>query len=191
MKNSLTSGIFIASAVQLLIAPFYAFKEGRVSESLPARQPYECKAGCSRIDSKKSSIYLYKDANWIDPNHTRMILKNNSTCKIIVTTIGKQTIVGRDGRLLQLPAAVAEDRANLVLQYKVNSRKQPWAFVTHWPYGHLVNTTEILPGREVMFLIESRQIRDNLGIAVPFDYDWDPLSPGMDHLVYATKYDLL
>jgi len=143
--------------------------------------------GCSRIVSQKSSVYLYLDPKWTDSETIRIFLKNNSNCKIEVITTGKQIITKPDGRPLQIASEIAEDDAHLVLRYKINSTEQPWAFVPYWPYGDSVASTQILPGRQIKFLVKTEHLINKRQIAVPFYYEWDSASrsSALEHLVFS------
>src|SRR5262245_4852422 len=64
--------------------------------------------GCSLLDGQKPSIYLIRDTVWDEPETTRIILRNNSSCRIILTTTGKQTLVKPRGKISQSPDPVAD-----------------------------------------------------------------------------------
>lgn len=143
--------------------------------------------GCSLLVSQLPSIYLIRDTAWDEPETVRMILRNNSSCSVILTITGKQTIVKPGGKISQPPLPVAEDGASVVLKYKVNSIKQPWAFIDYWPYGHTVSDLTLNGGRSIKFLVRAEHLQRGRQIAVPFEYEWEGLSgsSGVEHVVYS------
>jgi hypothetical protein len=143
-------------------------------------------SGCSLIDGQKPSIYLIRDTAWDEPETTRIILRNNSTCRIILTTTGKQMIVKPGGKISQSSDSVADDGASVVLEYKVNSLKEPWAFIAYWPYGDTVSTLTLNGGHSIKFLVSAEHIQGKRKIAVPFHYEWEGFlgGSGVEHLVY-------
>ena len=143
-------------------------------------------SGCSLLDGQKPSIYLIRDTAWDEPETTRITLRNNSSCRIILTITGKQTIVKPRGKISQSPDPVAEDGASVVLEYKVNSVKEPWAFIAHWPYGDTVSTLTLNGGHSIKFLVPAEHIQGKRTIAVPFHYEWEGFlgGSGVEHLVY-------
>ena len=150
------------------------------------RQSAPNTSGCALLDGQKPSVYLIRDTAWDEPEWTRMILRNNSSCRIILTTIGKQTIVKPGGKISQSSDPVAEDGATVVLEYKFNSVKEPWAFITYWPYGDAVSTITLNGGHSIKFLARAEHLQGKRGIAVPFQYEWEGFigSSGVEHLVY-------
>jgi hypothetical protein len=141
---------------------------------------------CSRLDGQKPSVYLIRDTAWDEPETTRMILRNNSSCRIILTTTGNQTIVKPGGKIYQPLDPVAEDGALVVLEYKFNSVKEPRAFITYWPYGDAVSTITLSGGHAIKFLVSAKHLQGKRSIAVPFRYEWEDSlrGPGVEHLVY-------
>ena len=150
------------------------------------RQSAPNTSGCSLLDGQKPSVYLIRDTAWDESDTTRMILRNNSSCRIILTTIGKQTIFRPGGKISQPSDPVAEDGASVVLRYKVNSVKEPWAFIAHWPYGDTVSTLTLNGGHSIKFLVQAEHLQGKRTIAVPFHYEWEGLlgESGVEHLVY-------
>jgi hypothetical protein len=146
-------------------------------------------SGCSLLDGQKPSVYLIRDTAWNDSEITRMILRNNSSCRIILTTTGKQTIFRPGGKISQSSDPLAEDGASVVLEYKVNSAKEPWAFITYWPYGDTVSTLTLNGGHSIKFIVPAEHLRQGGKIAVPFHYEWEGFlgSSGVEHLVYSNN----
>lgn len=144
-------------------------------------------SGCSLLDGQKPSIYLIRDTAWDEPETTRMILRNNSSCRITLTTTGKQTIVKPGGKLFQSSDPVAEDSASVVLEYKVNSVNEPWAFISYWPYGDTVSTLTLNGGHSIKFTVPAERLQRGRKIAVPFHYEWEGFlgGSGVEHLVYS------
>ena len=173
-----TELLFI-SGIILLIIPIAGAAEF-VRQSAPNTSE------CSLLDGQKPSVYLIRDTAWDDPETARMILRNNSSCRIILTTIGKQTIVKPGGKISQSSDPVAEDGASVVLEYKFNSVKEPWAFISYWPYGDTVSTLTLNGGHSIKFLVLAKYLQGKRGIAVPFHYEWEGFLGGtsVEHLVY-------
>jgi hypothetical protein len=145
-------------------------------------------SGCSRIDTKVNSIYIRRDLSWVDRDTVKMTLKNNSNCIIEVITIGKQVSMPQRDQVAISTDTVVKNQASLVLQYKVNTLAQPWAFLTYWPYGDSVFTVQIPSDYEVSFLVKREHARNKLQIAIPFFYEWDrhEKATSLEHLVYFT-----
>jgi hypothetical protein len=142
---------------------------------------------CSLLDSKLPSIYLIRDTDWDEPKTIRMILRNNSSCSVTLTITGNQTIVKPGGKISQPPLPVAEDGASVVLRYKVNSVKEPWAFIDYWPYGDTVSSLTLNGGRSIKFLVKAEHLQRGRQIAVSFNYEWEGFSgsSGVEHIVYS------
>jgi len=143
--------------------------------------------GCSLLDGKKSSIYLIRDTAWSETETARMILRNNSSCSVILTVTGKQTIVRPGGKISQLSSETAEDGASVVLRYKINSAKEPWAFFDYWPYGDTVSTLTLNAGRSIKFIVPAEHLQHGRQIAVPFQYEWEGSlgAVAVEHIVYS------
>jgi hypothetical protein len=152
-----------------------------------ARQRNPDTYGCSLLDGQNPSIYLTRDTAWDEPETIRMILRNNSSCSVILIITGKQTAVKPGGKISQPPLPVAEDGASVVLKYKVNSVKQPWAFMDYWPYEHTVSTLTLNGGRSIKFLVRAEHLQRGRKIAVPFEYEWEGIlgNSGVEHVVYS------
>jgi hypothetical protein len=116
-----------------------------------------------------------------------MILRNNSSCRITLTTTGKQIIVKPGGNIFQSSDPVAEDGASIVLKYKVNSVKEPWAFIGYWPYGDTVSDLRLNGGHSIKFMVPTKHLQRGRKIAVPFHYEWEGFlgRSGVEHLVYS------
>jgi len=143
--------------------------------------------GCSLLDIQRPSIYLIRDIAWDEPETIRMILRNNSSCSVTLTITGNQTIVKPGGKISQPPLPVAEDGASVVLRYKVNSVKEPWAFIDYWPYGDTVSSLTLNGGRSIKFLVKAEHLQRRRQIAVAFNYEWEGFlgSSGVEHMVYS------
>jgi hypothetical protein len=144
-------------------------------------------SGCFIIDSQNPSIYLTRDTAWDEPETTRMILRNNSSCSITLIITGKQIMVKPGGKISQPPLPVAEDGVSVVLKYKINSVKSPWAFIDYWPYEHTVSTLTLNGGHSIKFLVRADHLQRGRQIAVPFNYEWEGFfgGSGVEHLVYS------
>jgi hypothetical protein len=114
---------------------------------------------CYLLDGQKPSLYLIIDTTWNDPEITRMILRNNSSCRIILTTTGKQTIFKPGSKISQSSDPVAVDGVSVVLEYKVNRAKAPWAFISFWPYGDTVSTLTLNGGHSIKFIMPAEHLR--------------------------------
>lgn len=173
------TGLLCISGMILFIIPI-------AGATKVVRQSAPNTSGCSLLDGQKPSVYLIRDTAWDEPDTTRMILRNNSSCRIILTTIGKQTIVKPGGKISQSSDPVAEDGASVVLEYKFNSVKEPWSFISYWPYGDTVSTLTLNGGHSIKFLVLAKYLQGKRGIAVPFHYEWEGFLGGtsVEHLVY-------
>jgi hypothetical protein len=142
---------------------------------------------CSRRDGRNPSIYLSRDTNWSDKKLVRMVLHNNSNCTINLFSSGKQLVINSSGSISQASSDVAENGAIVTLLYKVNSLKEPWAFMTYWPYGDTNFSLKLSSGHSIKFVVPSSHVKGRRKIAVPFYYEWEPVGgeSGMEHLVYA------
>lgn len=137
---------------------------------------------CLRLDSDLPYFYLDVDETWKDKEEIRLVLHNNSDCGIILKTLsGKGMKLNkdqgeRDGKIGQI-----------MVQYKINSYQQPWAFTTYWPYGDTYFSYLLKGGENIKFLVPRKFLGEKRQIAIEFDYEWEELrwTSGISHSIYS------
>jgi hypothetical protein len=160
---------------------------------LAMAQPTPKKRECALLDVRRPSLYIVLDKEWKDPKTARLIIRNNMACAVTFTTTGRHSVIKKDGtgfRVHQPTSDEIEDGGLVTLQYKVNSKKQPWAFVTYWPYDHVVFTLRLLGGRAAKFIVPLEHIKGERQIAVTFNYEWETFAAtsGIQHLVFSPAF---
>jgi hypothetical protein len=148
---------------------------------------------CALLDVKRPSLYIVLDKEWKDQKTARLIIRNNMACAVTFTTTGRHSVIKKRGtgfRVHQPASDEIEDGGLVTLQYKVNSKKQPWAFVTYWPYDHVVFTLRLLGGRAAKFIVPLEHIKGERQIAVTFNYEWETFAAtsGIQHLVFSSAF---
>lgn len=138
-------------------------------------------------------MYIVLDKEWKDAKTARLIIRNNMACAVTFTTTGRHSVIKREGRGFRVHQPISdeiEDGGMVTLQYKVNSKKQRWAFTTYWPYGHVVHDLRLLGGRAAKFIVPLEHIKGERQIAITFNYEWETFAAtsGTQHSVYSPAF---
>jgi hypothetical protein len=175
------------SLLALSIALFFSFAQplNRNYDS-DSKEKTASAAQCRRLNEREPSVRLRRETSWRDPETARISLHNNSSCTIILIATGKQIVTKPGGKIETISSDTAEDTAQVILRYKVNSNKQPETFITYWPYGDTISSLRLNGGHSIKFTVPSEFLKDNRRIAVPFYYEWEGIlnSTGIEHMVY-------
>lgn len=151
----------------------------------------QSREGCERIDAKLPTLYLTIDTDHSSPQSVRLLLTNNITCSITITTVGEQLIVSKEGkqRLRKSSSQIIEDRASIALRYMILRNKQPWQLIPVWNYGHVVNESILEPKKTVGFIVPAKFLKNKGQIVVPFNYEWEGVlynaRASTLHLIYS------
>lgn len=131
--------------------------------------------GCARIDSNMPTLYMTIDTAHSTLQSVRLMIHNNISCSITLTTIGSQLIVTQEGkqRLRTSNSPVIEDGASIALSYMIRRNKQRWNFISVWKYGHVVNESILESKKTVGFIVPAKYLKNKGQIVVPFNYEWE------------------